>query len=88
MMFQDKAPLLHTRTDPRARTTTCGVQLGLLKAMGASLAGRLTYAAASRLNGIGRCAIGDIVSSTLTSCTGYRSACEGNVSLDSIMAVA
>ena len=35
----------------------------LLKAMGAGAAGRITYAAASRLDDIGRRAIGDMVSS-------------------------
>ena len=41
------------------------VNLVLLKAMGAGPAGRITYAAASRLDGIGRRAIGDMVSSAL-----------------------
>jgi hypothetical protein len=39
----------------------------LLKAMGAGPAGRIAYAAASRLDGIGRRAIGDMVSSAVAS---------------------
>ena len=39
----------------------------LLKAMGAGPTGRITYAAASRLDGIGRRAIGDMVSSAVAS---------------------
>jgi hypothetical protein len=39
----------------------------LLKAMEAGPAGRITYAAASRLDGIGRRAIGDMVSSAVAS---------------------
>jgi hypothetical protein len=38
-----------------------------LKAMGAGPAGRITYAAASRLDGIGRRPIGDMVSSAVAS---------------------
>jgi len=39
----------------------------LLKAVGAGPTGRITYAAASRLDGIGRRAIGDMVSSAVAS---------------------
>jgi len=39
----------------------------LLKAMGAGPTGRITYAAGGRLDGIGRRAIGDMVSSAVAS---------------------
>ena len=39
----------------------------MLKAMGAGPAGRITYAAEGRLDGIGRRAIGDMVSSAVAS---------------------
>jgi hypothetical protein len=39
----------------------------LLKAMGAGPTGRITYAAGGRLDGIGRLAIGDMVSSAVAS---------------------
>ena len=38
--------------------------------MGASLVSRVTYAAASRLDGIGKCAIGNMIFSALTSSLG------------------
>ena len=64
-MFQDKAPLLRKHAHPaRTQTRTLWPSTWLLlKAMGAGPAGRITYAAASRLDGIGRRAIGDMVSS-------------------------
>jgi len=68
-MFQDEAPLLRTHAHP-ARTQTRTLWPStclLLKAMGAGPTGRITYAAASRLDGIGRRAIGDMVSSAVAS---------------------
>ena len=71
MMFQDKAPLFgRMRTWPRRTKVRSGRQLTSLKAMGASLVSRLTYAAVSRLDGIGKCAIGDMICSALRSSVG------------------
>ena len=66
-MFQDEAPLLRKHAHPartQIRTLWPSTWL-LLKAMGAGPAGRITQAAASRLDGIGRRAIGDMVSSAV-----------------------
>ena len=59
-VFQDKAPLRAARVQTRPRWPSTWL---LSKAMGAGPAGRVIYAAASRLDGIGRRAIGDMVSS-------------------------
>jgi hypothetical protein len=69
VMFQDEAPLLRKHAHPaRTQTRTLWPSTWLLlKAMGAGPAGRITYAAASRLDGIGRRAIGDMVSSAVAS---------------------
>ena len=68
-MFQDEAPLLRKHAHPaRTQTRTLWPSTWLsLKAMGAGPAGRITYAAASRLDGIGRRAMGDMVSSAVAS---------------------
>ena len=73
-VFQDKAPLLRKHAHP-ARTPTRTLWPStclLLKAMGAGPAGGITYAAASRLDGIGRRAIGDMVSSAVASSLKWR----------------
>lgn len=44
----------------------------MLKAMGAGPTGRVTYAAGGRLDGIGRRAIGDMVSSAVASSSTFR----------------
>src|SRR5687768_15326856 len=67
-MFQDEAPLLRAHA-PRPSQTR-GLRPStwlLLKAMGAGPTGRITYAAGGRLDGIGRRAIGDMVSSAVAS---------------------
>ena len=68
-MFQDEAPLLRKHAHPaRTQTRTLWPSTWLLlKAMGAGPAGRITYAAEGRLDGIGRHAIGDMVSSAVAS---------------------
>ena len=66
--FKTKLPCCaYTRTRPVRRHVRRGHQLGLLNVMGAGPAGRIGYAAASRLDGIGRRAIGDMVSSAVAS---------------------
>jgi hypothetical protein len=49
----------------------------MLKAMGAGPTGRITYAAGGRLDGIGRRAIGDMVSSAVASSFRLRRLPEG-----------
>ena len=68
-VFQDEAPLLRKHAHPaRTQTRTLWPSTWLLlTAMGAGPAGRIAYAAASRLDGIGRRAIGDMVSSAVAS---------------------
>lgn len=61
---------LSRATARQARTQTRTLRPStwlLLKAMGAGPAGRITYAAGGRLDGIGRRAIGDMVSSAVAS---------------------
>jgi hypothetical protein len=63
-MFQDEAPLLRAHAHLAfADTWTAAVNLVVVEAMGAGPTGRITYAAGGRLDGIGRRAIGDMVSS-------------------------
>jgi len=68
LVFQDEAPRgARTRTRPsQTRGLRPSTQL-LLKALGAGPTGRITYAAEGRLDGIGRRAIGDMVSSAVAS---------------------
>jgi hypothetical protein len=68
-MFQDEAPLLRIDAhSARTQTRTPWPSTWwLLKAMGAGPAGRIAQAVASRLDDIGRRAIGDMVSSASTS---------------------
>jgi hypothetical protein len=74
-VFQDEAPLLRAHAHPAfADTWTAAVNLLLLKAMGAGPTGRITYAARGRLDGIGRGAIGDMVSSAVSSSSGALAA--------------
>ena len=70
MVFQDKAPLLRACAPDLNAENALRPSTYLLRAMGASLVSRLTYAAASRLDGIGQYAIGDMISSALKSSLG------------------
>jgi hypothetical protein len=72
--FKTKLPYCaHAHSGPNADRYAAAVNLVVvLKAMGAGPAGRITYAAASRLDGIGRRAIGDMVSSA--GCVEFRMA--------------
>jgi hypothetical protein len=66
-----------TRTRPsQTRGLRPSTQL-MLKAMGAGPTGRITYAAGGRLDGIGRRAIGDMVSSAVASSFRLRRLPEG-----------
>lgn len=67
--FKAKLPLLRKHAHPaRTQTRTLWPSTWLLlKAMRAGPAGRIAYAAAGRLDGIGRRAIGDMVSSAVAS---------------------
>lgn len=65
-MFQDEAPLLRAHAHP-AIADTWTAAVNLVEAMGAGPTGRITYAAGGRLDGIGRRAIGDMVSSAVAS---------------------
>jgi hypothetical protein len=69
VVFQDEAPLLRKHAHAaRTQTRTLWPSTWLLlKAMGAGPAGRIAYAAASRLDSIGRRAIGDMISSAVAS---------------------
>src|SRR5207249_623733 len=78
-MFQDEAPLLRAHAPRPSQTRGLWPSTWLLlEAMGAGPTGRITYAAGGRLDGIGRRAIGDMVSSAVASSSRSRWRQKGN----------
>jgi len=65
--FKTKLPYWVHAHLTRAHTNCVRASTCILKAMGAGLSSRLAYAAVGRLDGIGKCAIGDMIFSVLRS---------------------
>ncbi len=68
IVLQDETPYCaHAHRADTHKSTCSYLNLFLLKTMGVGLAGEPIYSAAGRLDGIGRRAIGDMVSSAVAS---------------------